>query len=224
MTGFDRRLLDADDWFGGLPAERRDLLLSQAHVRAFEVGGRIYSVDDEPNGLWAVLDGEVRLKGYPAAGLEFLALILRPGAWFGETSTLDDGPRPHDAVAVSPSRLLNVPMGTFRRLVAEAPLLYLDVARLLCRHQRFALDFIGETVALPLDVRLAKLLLNRSRTMSDGLELRQDELAVMLSVSRQTLNGRLRRLAEVGVIRLGYGRIEVLNPARLQAMAQAPAD
>lgn len=221
MDAADRALLESDAWFGQLPPDRRALLLDQAQARVIPAGGRIYCSGDEPNGLWAVLEGQVLLKAYPAPGVEFVALILGAGAWFGEVSTLDGGPRPHDATASCQTRALHMPMVTFHRLAATTPAVYLDLGRLVCRHQRVALDFIAQTVALPFEVRLAKLLEGRTRDTYGVLTLRQEDLAVMLSVSRQTLNQALRRMARVGVIRQDYARIQVLDRDRLHAMAAA---
>ena len=221
MTVIDRTLLDADRWFGSLTSERRDALIAEARVRTVPAGGLIYAMGDAPNGLWAVVEGQVRLKGYPAAGAEFLALILRPGTWFGEVSTLDGGPRPHDAAAFGPARVLHVPMAAFQRAAETLPALYHDVGRLVCRHQRIALEFIAETLSLPVGARLAKLLLGRLDEKDGVLHVRQEEVAVMLGVSRQTLNRHLRALAERGAIRLAYARIEIVDRAALRAMAHA---
>lgn len=221
MDAADLAVLATDPWFGGLPPQRRALLLDQAQSRVVQGGGRIYGYGDPPNGLWAVLEGQVRLKAYPAPGVEFVALILGPGAWFGEVSTLDGGPRPHDAAASGTARVLHLSMAVFCRLAEKTPALYLDVGRLACRHQRVALDFIAQTVALPFEVRLAKLLEGRTRADSGVLTLRQEDLAMMLSVSRQTLNRGLRGMAQAGVIRQAYGRIDILDRARLKVMASA---
>lgn len=221
MDASDRAVLETDAWFGSLPGERRSTLQDHAITRPFAAGERVYGFDDEPNGLWAVIEGQVRLTGYPAAGVEFVALILGAGAWFGEVSTLDGGPRPHDATAYGAARLLHLPMITFHRLAEATPALYLDLARLVCRHQRVALDFIAQTVALPFEVRLAKLLEGRTRDTGGILTLRQEDLAVMLSVSRQTLNQGLRQMVRAGVIRQAYGRIEVLDRDRLCGLAAA---
>lgn len=225
MDTADKALLEADDWFGALPAERRKLLLDNGRPRSFGSGELIYAIGEPPNGLWAVVSGQVRLKGYPAAGLEFLALILRPGTWFGEVSTLDGGPRPHDAVAFGPTRMLHVPMAAFRRLAQAEPGFHRDLGLLVCRHQRVALDFIAQTVAVPLQVRLARLLSGHTREpgqaqeVGQALNVRQEDLAVMLSVARQTLNKHLQVLAQAGVIGLAYAQIRVLDPGRLAKLA-----
>ncbi|GAA0676756.1 Crp/Fnr family transcriptional regulator [Sphingomonas insulae] len=220
VTVIDRALLDTDRWFGTLTPERGDALIAEARVRAIPAGGLIYATGDAPNGLWAVIEGQVRLKGYPAAGAEFLALILRPGTWFGEVSTLDGGPRPHDAAAFGAVRVLHVPMAAFQRAAERMPALYHDVGRLVCQHQRIALDFIAETLSLPVGARLAKLLLGRLDDEDGVLHVRQEEVAVMLGVSRQTLNRHLRSLADQGAIRLAYARIAIVDRAILQRLAR----
>lgn len=219
MNDDDRATLETDPWFGALPRDRQAALISQARSRTVETGWRVYAIGDQPNGLWAVLQGQVRIKGYPAPGLEFLALGVEPGGWFGEVSTLDDGPRPHDATAHGPTRLLHLPTSAFHAIAEQTPGLYLDLGRLVCRHQRLALDFIAQTVALPLEVRLARLLDSRIKAAGDRLAIRQEDLAVMLSVSRQTLNRHLKQMADAGVIGVSYGGLKVLDRARLRSFA-----
>lgn len=222
MTPADLAILEADDWFGQIPPERRAVLLGRAEARSVSAGARLYRAGDDANGLWAVLEGEVRLKGYPAAGLEFLVPILRPGSWFGETSTLDGLPRPTDAIAVGPARMLHLSMTAFARAMASAPLLYRDLAVLACAHQRTALGFLAQTVAHPVGVRLALLLASLSQAGQRAVVIRQDELATMVGVSRQTLNRRLKALEREGVLSLAYARIKVLDLGRL--LADCPSE
>lgn len=222
MTLADLATLRADDWFGRIPPERQAVLLEAAEARTVAAGTRLYRAGDGPNGLWAVLEGEVRLKGYPAAGLEFLVPILRPGSWFGETSTLDGLPRPTDAIAIGPARLLHLSMTAVARATAVSPLLYRDLAVLACAHQRTALGFLAQTVAHPVGVRLALLLASLSQEGRRVVVIRQDELATMVGVSRQTLNRRLKALEREGVLSLAYAQIKVLDLARL--LADSPSE
>jgi CRP-like cAMP-binding protein len=218
MTPADLALLEADGWFGLIPAERQALLLAEAQVRQVPAGARLYETGDPPNGLWAVIDGQVQLKGYPAPGLELLVPILRPGTWFGETSTLDGLPRPTDAVAVEPSRVLNVSLAAFERAAAVAPTLYRDLGVLSCQHQRVALGFIAQTVARPVRGRLALLVAGQSQGGREVVRIRQEDLAMLVGVSRQTLNRHLKALEREGAIDLAYATITVRDLARLHAI------
>ena len=51
------------------------------------------------------------------------------------------------------------------------------------------------------------------------LQLPQEQLALMLSLSRQTTNQILKDLQSLGILRLGYGEIEILDAQALRAQA-----
>ncbi|HEX5262543.1 MAG TPA: cyclic nucleotide-binding domain-containing protein, partial [Phenylobacterium sp.] len=108
MTSADLAILETDSWFGQIPPERRALLLEEANLRTLAGGAHVYNAGDPPAGLWAVLDGGVQLKGYPALGVELALPIFGPGTWFGEISTLDGLPRQTDAAAVGRTRVLHI--------------------------------------------------------------------------------------------------------------------
>lgn len=217
MELVDRAQLLADQWFGALPRARQDALIARANVKTLAPGGRIYAMGDEPNGLWAVLDGQVRLVGYPVAGVELLSLLLTPGTWFGELSTLDGGPRPHDAIAFGKTRVLNVSRARFDGLVADDPAFYRDIGLLVCAHQRLALDFISQARSLSIPQRVAHTLLTQWRANGGPvIRVRQEELATITGIARQTLNKILARMAQEGAIRLGYAQVEVLDTLALE--------
>lgn len=215
-------LLSGDAWFGGIEAGRRDRLVAASTVVAKADGARIYATGDAPNGLWGVIEGRIRLLDYPRAGAEVLIRSLAPGEWFGEISIIDGGPRPQDAVAAGPTVLAHLSPGALASLATTTPEIYRDLARLACVHQRAALAFIGQRVALPIRARVATALLQAAPDAAEaGLAVRQAELAVIVGVSRQTLNRTLKTLEREGAIRLGYARIDILDPARLAAARSA---
>lgn len=219
MAAIDHALLEADQWFGAVPPARRTLLLEQASARTVAAGTRLYGVGDPPDGLWAVLDGQVRLIGYPAVGAELVVLIMGPGTWFGELSTLDARPRPHDAVAFGPTRVLHIGMEAFRRLAGDTPELWWDIALLACAHQRASLAFMMNGLSQPIPVRLARTLAGMVRAAGgSSVEIRQADVAAMIGVSRQTLNKALKRMEAAGVIALEYARITVVDAEGLRRL------
>ena len=221
-------------WFARIPIDRQRLLLSEATAVARPDGARIYATGDEPNGLWGVIEGRVRLLDYPQAGAEVLVRSLGPGEWFGELSTIDGGPRPQDAAASGPTVLAHVSTAALARLFQATPELYRDLALLACAHQRAALAFIGQRVVQSIRGRVAGALLDvagqgagqeagqgagRGPREGQGRAalIRQSEIAVIVGVSRQTLNRTLKAFEVEGVIRTGYRRVEVLDERRLRA-------
>jgi CRP/FNR family transcriptional regulator, cyclic AMP receptor protein len=53
------------------------------------------------------------------------------------------------------------------------------------------------------------------------VNVRQDELAALAGVSRQSANRELKRLEAAGLIKLSYGRLEVVDPSGLGKLGQA---
>ena len=215
-------LMLRDPWFGAIPEPRRAVLLGAAMVVTRPDGARVYATGDPPNGLWGVIEGRVRLLDYPVAGAEVLVQSLGPGAWFGELSTLDGGPRPQDAVASGRTALLHLPDAVYQRLAEELPVLHHDLALLACAHQRAALAFIGQRVVQALPARVAAALLGVAQDVGRApLAIRQSELALMVGVSRQTLNRQLKAFEGGGLIRTHYARIEILDAEGLRRLAGA---
>ena len=195
--------------------ERRALLLEEASARSVAAGVQIYGAGDPPGGLWVVLEGRVQLKGYPAIGVELPLPVFGPGTWFGETSTIDGLPRQTDAAAVEAARVLHISGAAVGRATAAAPGLYRDLAVLACLRQRMALALYALNAAHPVRVRLARLLAELSQNGRAPLRMRQEDLAMLVGVSRQTLNRRLRALEQQGIVRLAYAEIAVLDLPRL---------
>lgn len=217
LTAAQTSVMQRDGWLGRLAPQRRAALLSAATVVVKPDGARIYATGDPPNGLWGVVDGRVRLLDYPRAGAEVLIRTLAPGEWFGELSTLDGGPRPQDAVASGTTTLAHIPAPVFARLAKATPELHHDIALLACAHQRAALAFIGQRVAQPIRARIAGALLAGAPPTGGMLATRQAEMAVIVGVSRQTLNRVLKGFEREGAIRIRYARIEILDVDRLEA-------
>ncbi|HXH14987.1 MAG TPA: Crp/Fnr family transcriptional regulator [Sphingomonas sp.] len=219
MRDQDLDTLRTDPWFGAIGEERRAVLLQEARVEALASGARIYGPGDPPNGLWAVLDGQVRLKSLSANGAELLALIVRPGTWFGELSTLDGYPRPHDATAFGPARLLHIAMPAFTRAAIARPELYRDLGLLVCAHQRTALRFITQSIGQSIRVRLAQALLRASSAGEGRVNIRQEELAAVVGIARQTLNRHLKRFERDGLVAISYAQVRICDVAGLQGVA-----
>jgi CRP/FNR family transcriptional regulator, cyclic AMP receptor protein len=212
-------ILDTDKWFGTLAQERKASLCEAGRVVKLSAGKRIYANGDPPDGLWAVLEGQVRLTGLPANGSEMLVRILKPGSWFGELSTLDGGERPQEALAFGATTLLHVQQSDFDQLARKDPLLYRDLALLICMNQRRALAFIALSLS-SVRVRLIKALLSTAKS-ADGnvLTIRQSQLASIVGVSRQTVNKELKQLEGQNLIDIKYTTILVKDHSKLAKMA-----
>jgi len=222
------RILGRTAWFAGLPRALAQGILRGGRIRRLS-DAVVYAVGDEPNGLFAVLSGRVRISHSSADGRLALLLVADAGSWFGETSVLDGGLRYSDALAVGPCELLHLDMDQFRRLSNDHAAHYAAFTRLLCDHHRLAMDHIAGLGALPVPIRLAQRLLffarpqHAARGTGETIRLSQDELASVVGVSRQALSAHLKEFERRGVISLGYRTIGLRRRAVLEQMVTRAA-
>ncbi|MBT8769337.1 Crp/Fnr family transcriptional regulator [Metapseudomonas boanensis] len=223
-----RTQLLAGHWFSNLPCNLQDELLALAQLRPLAPGQRLFRRGDPPCGLYAVLDGTVRVGGTSESGKEALLMMMETPSWFGEISLFDGLPRTHDAFAETATTLLNVPQAALLALLQREPRYWRDFALLMSQKLRLAFIALEEMSLLPASQRLARRLLMIAEGYGETAERRrviqlaQEQLALMLAVSRQTTNQILKELEAQGVLRLTYGEIEILDLERLRHAARRP--
>ncbi|MGQ7960399.1 Crp/Fnr family transcriptional regulator [Pseudomonas sp. SP16.1] len=216
--------LQQGHWFAGLPGELQGALLGMAQVLRLEPGQRLFRRGDKPSGLYAVVEGAMRIGAVSESGKEALLTLVEPPYWFGEISLFDGLPRTHDAFAESASTLLLVPQAELLALLEAQPRYWRDFALLMSQKLRLAFVALEEMSLLPAAPRLARRLLLIAENYGEGeprrvIQLAQEQLALMLAVSRQTTNQILKELQAQGIVRLSYGEIEVLDLERLRRAA-----
>jgi CRP/FNR family transcriptional regulator, cyclic AMP receptor protein len=186
----------------------------------------LFSRGDQPSGLFGLVDGAVRVSGMSESGKEALLTLLEPPGWFGEISVFDGQPRTHDAIADGESRVVQVPQGDILRMLDTDPRWWRDLALLATSKLRLAFIAMEDMVLLPIAQRLARRLslmaegYGERRTTSNTVEVSQDQLAMMVSTSRQTANQVLKDFEQKGLIRLAYGSIEILDFVGLRRLTE----
>lgn len=207
--------------------ERESVLRAHAARRRLQKGDVLFTYGSEPDALFCVDSGQLRVSTTAQNGREAVLSMLEPGQWFGEVSLFVDAPRIYDTRAVADSELLVVPATTFHALVDEQPRFLIEFTRLVCRRYRLALGWIDETILQPFPVRLARRLLwaDHAHTLSSPdekdavLRLSQEDLSHMLGVSRQSVNRQLKTWESQGMLRLDYGRVTLCDRAALSLLA-----
>ena len=217
-------LLNQGHWFAALPAALSQNLLEMARVQRLDAGQRLFRRGDRPSGLYAVVEGAVRVGAIGENGKEALLTLVEPPYWFGEISLFDGLPRTHDAFAESASTLLLLPQAELLALLERQPQHWRDFALLMSHKLRLAFIALEDMSLLPAAPRLARRLLPIAENYGESeprrvLHLAQEQLALMLSLSRQTTNQILKELEAQGVVRLTYGEIEILDFAHLRQLA-----
>jgi CRP-like cAMP-binding protein len=220
--------LCSNTWFASCPVGLQRALIERARVWQLAAGERLFARGDEADGLCCVLAGALHVGSLQADGSQRLLVYLEPYQWFGEISTFDGLPRTHDAVADGDTRLLLVPRRTLLDWLAAHPADWQHLGRLACGKLRLLFTVLEDITHLPLDRRLAKRLWLAAHGYDAPaahtpprrqLRVPQEQLALMMGVSRQSVNKVLRQFEAQGVIALRYGGIELLDLELLRRAA-----
>lgn len=218
-------LLERSAWFRSAPADMRAQLLEAGRIVRLVAGQRLFTRGDADDGLYCVLDGVMRIGAANAQGKEALLAVIEPVNWFGEIALFDHRPRTHDAYAERDSELFHVPRAALIALLDHTPAYWHAFGLLLTQKLRLAFDAIEDAALLPAAPRVARRLLlmaggyGEPGALRRVLKVPQEDLAMMLALSRQTINQVLRQFETQGALKLGYAEIEITDMHKLGELA-----
>ena len=218
-------LLERSAWFRSAPAALRAELIEMGRVEHLAAGQRLFTRGDSDDGLYCVLDGLMRIGAASSAGKEALLAVIEPVNWFGEIALFDNRPRTHNAYAERDSELFHVPRAALAALLERTPAYWHVFGLLLTQKLRLAFDAIEEAALLPAAQRVARRLLlmaggyGEPGALRRVLKVPQEDLAMMLALSRQTNNQVLKQFETQGALKLGYAEIEITDPHKLGELA-----
>lgn len=181
------------------------------------------------SGLILVVEGVVAVGRVLGSRAPHLLTFLGSGDLHGFVPVTDRGPETHDLQAHEDSVVLTVPPSLVAASMRQQPLLGMALMQYMAHRKRLLYDRLHEAVALPLNCRLARQLLQLGRMFGtprpEGLvlsvRLSQANLAAVLGAGRQQVNSELKKLEQRGLIQLSRTAIVLLKP---EALASASND
>jgi len=193
------------------------MLISSGSIRQLSANELLFARGDAPSGMYCVLAGTIRAGAVDRAGREVLLTIVEPYQWIGEISLFDGRPRTNDAVAEVDSRVFAVPQHALEAVLARTPRWWREFGRLACVKLRLTFAALEDLALMPIAARLARRLLVLAGDDLEGtahferrtIVVSQEQLALMLAVSRQTVNKELKRLEGDGLVAVRYHEIEL---------------
>lgn len=224
------RALRLIELFSSWPEQRLDELMRSARLERYTRRTQLLSQDPRKRELMAVVSGCLEISSSPQ-GRKYVNALLGPGQVAPLVRLLEDVPLPYDYHAHEDSVIVHLPSDAVVAVLDAEPVLWRGVARLGLRRQRQSIALLQNQMLAPVPGRVAATLLSLAELYGaqqdqGGLDLRvrlsQNDLASMLTLSRQTINKELGRLVAQGVIELSYKRIAILDAQALRRIATTP--
>lgn len=203
-------------WWGTLTPEQRTRVERDTVERAFEAGSFVCRKGDPVDYWMGVTEGLLKMSSVSPQGKAVTFTGMLAGGWFGEGSLLKTEGRLYDVVALRDSHVACMPRATFTWLLDSSIAFNRFLLKQLNARLGLFISLIEYDRSLDTDARVARCiasLFNPDLNPAGGPELQisQEELGYLCSVSRQRANQALQVLERAGLLKLDYRGLTVLD-------------
>ncbi len=221
----DETLLASLPFFSQMQPDELHELFTRLKRRTYRPSETIFHKDDAGTTMYIISEGTVKISVPSEVGSEMILSILGSGDFFGELSLFDGKPRSATVTSSGPTEVFVLHRDDFIDFVAKHPRVSLNIIEALSTRIRRTDNLVEDVVFLDIPARLAKKLLELSRThgkkLPDGgveieLRLTQQDIANMLGTTRESVNRQLVAFQERKFINIDRQRITVLKPTELE--------
>lgn len=212
------------DIFADLSAAEMEAIAAAAPMREFAPGELLYSPPQPMETLFILKQGRVRIFRVSPDGRALTTAIITPGTIFGEMLLL--GQQMHDNFAEALDQVIVCVMTR-----ADVQTFLLSDARIAARISEILGNRVSQlerrlsdTVFKSAPQRIASTLCllvheQRRRSLGRGIQvlLTHEQVAALAGTSRETTTKILNEYAEHGLVRLGRGKITIVDLPGLAA-------
>ena len=219
-----RRFLKQTGWLAQTPASFANKLLARCALASANRRECVYRIDEQLDGLRGVVSGGFAFEIAPHERGPHLAHVFRPGFWFGELEQFAGISKVASITATRPSVFLHIGQSELMDLVGAEPECWRWLGLLGSQHLMLALGVIDDGSINDPGRRIAALLLrladvrdaDNPQDPTPELDITQEDLAHLATVSRATVVAHLDDLEKASLIGRKYGRLTLLDPQRLR--------
>jgi CRP-like cAMP-binding protein len=213
--------------FDDLGREAADALLDAATHRQIAEGMTLFHQGDEPNQLFQVVTGLVRLSRVGPNGERTTLRFMGPGELVGCVAVFQRFPFPATAVARKPSSIRCWGAVQILDLIRRYPAISSNALKTVGGRAREMIERVTELSTKGVEARLAGVLLSLAsqigHTSLEGVELAypitRNDMAEMTGVTYFTVSRILSAWQKQGIVRLGRERVIVVELLRLTQIA-----
>lgn len=214
--------------FQGLDERTFETLLASSHPKIYKTRAAIFHEGDPGGAMLMVLSGQIKISAVTANGKECVLAFMGAGDVIGEITLLDGGPRTATAIAMEPSRVLELTRATFIQTLEASPKTALKVIEVLCKRLRTTNEMVEDATLLAAAPRLARTLLRLAK--SNGIE-KDEEITIDLSLSqgtlgayagllRESVNRQLRSWESESIVTKRDNKLVILDQAALKEISE----
>lgn len=208
----------------GEPELQRIAELSR--MREFPRGALILGPDSDPDLIYLVKAGRVKISTFSPQGKEQILALLERGDVFGELAPVE-APAPAHVEAFDHAVVCTLHRTLFEEILRHTPEVGVRVIRVLARRLRAAEQEIEDLALRSVPARLAALLLRLAEEYGEpesqgirlSLRLTHQDLAHMVGSTRETVTALIGQFRDEGLITVDHRVLVILERDRLRQIA-----
>jgi CRP-like cAMP-binding protein len=207
--------VQTNKWFAGCDDAMQLALLRMSTERVLKNGDFLYKQNEPSLGFHCILSGCIQVY-LNDGSKKHLTLHGLPYEWMGVPPLIDDKPDDASGIARGDTTVATIERDVLLKWLDENPRYWRDFAKLLSYRYRQGVLLMRSISDMPLEQRI----LHRLKFIATGyglrtfplsrIEISQEEIASMLGSNRTSVTLALSKLADQGLVRLGYGEIYLL--------------
>jgi len=186
-----------------VPGTDTEIQIQQTYARHFEPGDVVFEEGAEGDSVFVIASGEIEVTRLGASGRKTVARLCA-GEFFGEMSVIVGARRTGRAVAVVPTRLLELDAETFEQMCIDRPEVAIRVIRLLTSRLIDAEQRLARLGIDDLLRPLVRVLVDRATSDGEGIRIRASlrDLAEETGLSMLEAHRGLHQLFDRKALRL----------------------
>jgi CRP/FNR family cyclic AMP-dependent transcriptional regulator len=213
------------DIFRDLNANEMESIAAAAPMKTYAAGELLYTPHYPVETLFILKSGRVRVFRVSPDGRALTTAIITPGTIFGEMVLLGQQMYDNFAEALEETVVCVMSGADVRRFLLSDPRIATRIAEILGSRLAEMERRLSDSVFKSVPQRVAGVLVNlagQSRryglpARSQAVSLTHEQIAALAGTSRETATKVLGDFAERGLIRLGRGRITVVDSEQIRA-------
>lgn len=197
-------------------------LCKDRKVKQYKKKAEIFSEGDTPNYMYFIKSGNIKtFKSHPD-GKELITNLYKENDFFGFEPLLENSSFKESAIAMEDSELIAIPAQDFITLLHSHPDVSASFISLLCKK-------VSEKEAQLLNLaynsvrqRTAEALLKvwQMKNTKESINVSRDDLAKLVGTASESVIRVLSDFREEGLIEIKGGKINVLQPAKLEKVVR----
>jgi CRP/FNR family cyclic AMP-dependent transcriptional regulator len=225
-TGDDIWCMAEVDIFADLSAAEMEAMAAAAPMKTYSAGDLLYSPHQPSETLFILKKGRVRIFRVSPDGRALTTALITPGTIFGNMTLL--GQQMHDnfAEALDDVVVCVMARADVHRFLLSDPRISIRISEILGRRVAELERRLSDTVFKSVPQRVAATLCllageQQKRPFGRGVQLTltHEQIAALTGTSRETTTKVLDEFADRGLLRLGRGKVTILDPTAITAEA-----